>query len=266
MSLNLLKNSTAFLYVTFFLVLIDVKAQQEDLLLLKAKDHAMQYYVSLPKGWSNTKTWPVLVVCEAAEKQYKENALRFIKARGERPYIIVAPFIVTNGNQGLRNPEIFPYTSDTWDQIDREGTCTFDLQGLDAVLKDVTQKYNGEARIHITGFEAGAHLAWAMTFLQPEKIKSIVVVAGNFRSRCLGEAILPVAGEHRNLPLINLVGSLDSSWSSGGRLYDQWLEGKTLAQRQGYVNITEHVIQDKGHRPMPEDVFIQIESLRQKSK
>lgn len=158
MSLTLLKSSTAFLYVTFFLVSIDVKAQRKNLLLLKAKDHAMQYYLSLPKGWSNTKTWPVLVVCEAVEKQFQENALRFIKARGERPYIIVAPFIVTNGNQGLRNPEIFPYTSDTWDQIDREGTCAFDLQGLDAVLQDVTQWYNGEARIHITGFEAA--LIW----------------------------------------------------------------------------------------------------------
>ena len=103
-------------------------------------------------------------------------------------------------------------------------------------------------------------------FIASGKLNAAVTVTGNLRNRCLGETVLPIAGEHRNLPLINLVGSLDSSWSSGGRFYGQWLEGKALAQRQSSANIAEHVIPGKGHLPMPEEVFFQIDSFQRKSK
>ena len=93
---------------------------------LTATGHPMQYWISLPTGWHPGGSWPVMVALEAAEKQYQANAERFVKARGNRPFIIVVPYIVTNGNQGLRDPEIFPYSPATWDTIDRVTGCRFD--------------------------------------------------------------------------------------------------------------------------------------------
>src|SRR5215471_7494983 len=111
---------------TIFLLWIAATVSSANDPILKAvSTHPMQYYVVLPDGWTNTKQWPVVVVIEAAEKQYKENALRFANARKERPFIIVTPLVVTNGNQGLRDPEVFPYSESTWKQIDAEGNCRF---------------------------------------------------------------------------------------------------------------------------------------------
>src|SRR4051812_37367877 len=149
-----------------------------------APGHPMQYSVSLPAHWHAGRDWPVLVIAEAAEKEFEANLARFVAARGERPYILVAPYIVTNGSAGQRDPAVYPYSPATWDRIDRDGICSFDLGGIDAVLADVRQRYHGEARIYLTGFEAGAHLVWSMVLNQPERLAAAIPIAGNYRSRC----------------------------------------------------------------------------------
>ena len=42
----------------------------DSLQLKTAKDHPIQYYLSLPDGFNREKKWPVVVVIEAAEKEY----------------------------------------------------------------------------------------------------------------------------------------------------------------------------------------------------
>src|SRR5690242_4395765 len=98
--------------------------------LIKAENHPMQYYLSLPKGWSKDKQWPVVIILEAADKEYKKNMERFIAARGEMPFILVAPFNTNNGNQGRRDKKLFPYSTETWDYMDKVGDCQFNDEGI----------------------------------------------------------------------------------------------------------------------------------------
>jgi len=61
--------------------------------LKTAASHPMQYYVSLPKDWNGQRTWPIVMVIEAAEREFLKTLEVFEKARGDRPFIAT----VTNG-------------------------------------------------------------------------------------------------------------------------------------------------------------------------
>ncbi|MDP4265691.1 MAG: dienelactone hydrolase family protein [Bacteroidota bacterium] len=237
------------------------KIENDSLVSRTATGHPMQYYVSLPSGWNKNKKWPVVVVVEAAEKEFKVNAERFANARKQMPFIIVAPVIVTNGNYGKRDPKIYPYSSTVWDEIDKEGACSFDINGLQAVMKDVRQLYNAEEKIYITGFEAGAHLVWAMIFQHPEQLMAAVAVAGNYRNRCMETQSFSDDKSKNELPVRAMYGEKDSLFSKKGGLFSQWLEAKQLAEKHGYKNITEEEIKAKGHVPLPAEVLNYFSSL-----
>ena len=71
--------------------------------LKTASTHPIQYYLSLPEGWTNTKKWPVVVVIDSAERDFLQAATAFAQARGSRPFILVTPLVVTNGGAGFRS-------------------------------------------------------------------------------------------------------------------------------------------------------------------
>lgn len=229
--------------------------------LKKAEHHAMQYYLSLPTGWMKSKSWPILVVAEAAEKEFKKNAERFVAARKDLPFIIVAPIITTNGNQGLKDPSVYPYPTSTWDSIERMGNCSFDLEGIQQVVRDVQAQYGGSERFFMTGFEAGAHIVWAMTFKHPELLYAMATVGGNYRSRCMDDNVFSTNPARANLAIRNFTGAEDNDFGVRGKLYDQYLQAKKLALEHGYKNITEQVIKGKGHVPLPDEVVAYFYSL-----
>jgi poly(3-hydroxybutyrate) depolymerase len=215
----------------------------------------MQYYVALPQNWSADKKWPIVVVCEAAEKEFKENMLRFMKARGNMPFIIIAPITVTNGNQGRRDPAVYPYTAKTWDQIETMSDCKFDIDGLIQAVNDVKKNYRGEDKVFITGFEAGTHLVWAMIFEHPELLRAAAPVAGNYIGRCVTNELFSSDLSRVNLPIIGLSGKLDKIWGVNGGNFYQWKNAKAAALAHGYKNITEEAVPVKGHEPLPNEVM-----------
>ncbi len=231
------------------------------LLQRTASRHPMQYFVSLPDNWRADKTWPIVVAVEAAEKEFRENVKRFAEARRDLPFIIVTPINVTNGNAGQRDPAVYPYSVATWDAIARDGICRFDLDGLMNVLQDVKRDFHGEERVYLTGFEAGAHLVWAMTFRHPEQLAAAAPIAGNYRGRCMEDGNFSSDPARNKLPIHAMQGQLDTSWgpSSGG--YAQWLDARKLAQAHGYADISETVVPGKAHVPMPEEVLGYFASL-----
>lgn len=259
------KRITAFILIAFIVVNpvrgLAFQIRNDSLIIAKAATHPMHYYVSLPAGWNKNKKWPVVVVVEAAEKEFKLNAERFSKARKQMPFIIVAPVVVSNGNYGKRDPEIYPYSNDMWDRIDREGVCSFDMNGLEAVMKDVREKYNGEEKFYLTGFEAGAHLVWAMTFRHPEQLKAAVPVAGNYRNRCMEDQIFSDDQSKVVLPIRAMYGERDSSFGKNGPVFSQWLEARKQAEQHGYKNISEEEIKGKDHVPIPAEVLNYFYSL-----
>src|SRR5678810_57425 len=169
----------------FLVKIIVVSAQVPTPELKKASGHSMQYYISLPKGWTRNTKWPVVIAVEAAEKQFKQNAERFIAKRKDMPFIIVVPINTTNGQQGYKDSTIYPYSKAVWDTIDKFSICKFDIDGLQSIIKDLKANYAAADKVFITGFEAGTHLVWAMIFQHPELLYAAAPVAGNYRSRCM---------------------------------------------------------------------------------
>ena len=225
------------------------------LLLKTAGGHPMQYYVALPAHWTPDRQWPIVVVAEAADKEFKLNAERFAEARGELPFIIVAPINVTNGSQGQGDPKVFPYSRATWDAIAKDGVCKFDLDGLEQVIREVKRDYRGEDKVYLTGFEAGTHLVWAEVFRHPEWLAAAAPVAGNYRGRCMEDGAFSAHPARAALPLRALSGGEDTLWGQGGGNYAQWLDAKKLAQDHGYANFSETIVAGKGHVPLPREVL-----------
>lgn len=231
--------------------------QQDNLQMKKAPGTPMQYFLSLPLGWQagSAKKWPVVVVFEAAEKEYKKNAERFTEARGAMPFIIVAPFITTNGQQGLRDPAVYPYTQAVWDSIEKMTTCRFDIDGIRQVIKDVQQQYGGSEKVYMTGFEAGTHLLWALLFQHPELLYAAAPVAGNYRERCMENGNFSSDPSRVGLPVKNFTGAQDTIFSGKGNLHNQYELAKKQAMAHGFRNFSEEVIPGKGHVPMPAEVL-----------
>jgi hypothetical protein len=140
-------------FLLCFHLVNNLYSQSSNLVLKKLDDHPIQYFISLPNHWSTQTKWPVVLVLSDAEKQFKRDAQQFMDAGKDLPFIIVTPFITTNGNQGHRDTTIYPYSKSVWDTIDKISVCKFDIEGLQAIFKDVKKNYSGSDKIFITGFE-----------------------------------------------------------------------------------------------------------------
>ena len=230
--------------------------------LKSVKGHPMQYYVVRPEGWSRDRKWPIVVALEAAEKEFKVNAERFARAGRRLPFVIVTPITVTNGNAGHRDPAVYPYSTATWDRIDKDGTCAFDEEGLALVMKEVREAMNGEDLVYLTGFEAGAHLLWATVFHRPEGLAAAAPVAGNFRGRCVDGQPFSQAASRAALPVRGFAADGDQGFGPGGALLSQWKDARALGLSKGYLNISEVLIAGKPHVPLPEEVLAYFMSLR----
>jgi hypothetical protein len=239
---------------------------QDKIELKKAANHPIRYYISLPANWSPEKTWPVIVAIEAAEKEFKLNAERFVEARGDLPFIIVSPVITTNGNHGQHDPKIYPYSIADWKFIDSVSTCEFDTKGMAAIINDIKSLYHGEDKIYITGYEAGAHLVWTMILRFPEKLNAAAPVASNFQSRCVEEKSISNDPSGIHLPVRGITGYNDMYFGAKGPYYNQYENAKALATSHGFDNISEIRVAGKDHVPLPADVMDWFASLLKESK
>src|SRR5262249_44208703 len=144
------------------------QTRQPDIVLKTASHHLIQYYLSLPEGWTAAKKWPVVFAIEGGLKNFRNSAEVYAVARKHMPFIIVSPVILTDGGgDNQRNLPEYHYAPEVWDQIEKTGICAFDQQGLDAIMTDLRQQYGAEDKYFITGHSAGAHLTWAMVLMHP---------------------------------------------------------------------------------------------------
>src|SRR5579859_7739150 len=152
--------------------------------LKTAAHYPVQYYLSLPKGWSAQKQWPVLVAIDASYGDFYANVERFSRARKNGPFIIVVPFL-TDGRSvsaSERNTK-FHYSPEVWRQIDKEGPLAFDLAALDAILAEVSSQYGGEEKPFLTGWgQGGGPIAWTLVLTQPERWRGVALACPYFQA------------------------------------------------------------------------------------
>jgi hypothetical protein len=247
-------NTIKILLIGLSLAWLPLRVVHAQTVVLKtAKDHPVQYYVSLPKAWTATSKLDVIILFEAASKEYKKNIDRFIAARGEAPFILVQPIHTNNGSQGRGDATLFPYTKETWDYIDKVGDCQFNGDGINAIFNEVRTEYHTQDRWYATGFEAGTHMLWWMVFNRPDLVKAAVAVAGNYRGRCVNES--SVVTTTSPIVIKAFFGDQDDLARQGAVLSGQWIQARDLAKKNGYSDISEKIVTGKGHEPMEKEVM-----------
>jgi poly(3-hydroxybutyrate) depolymerase len=226
--------------------------------LKTALNHPIQYYLSLPEGWTRDKKWPVVFTIEGGLKNFRNGAEVYAIARNHMPFIIVSPVILTDGGgDHQRNLPEYHYAPEVWDQIESIGICAFDQQGLDAIMTDLRQQYGAEDKYFITGHSAGAHLTWAMVLMNPEKLAAAATSCGNFSARCI--STVSNATQRVSLPVRAFQGEIDEHRQG---LEGQFARAREVATAHGYKNISYEVVKGAGHVPLAGQVLAYFSSLR----
>jgi len=221
-----------------------------------AVGHPMHYLISLPAGWTPDRRWPALVVIPDADRHFDEATRTFAAARGNLPFIIVTPLVLSGGGTAQQHMGDFDYDGAAWTRASRDGNCTFDEDGLTAVIADVRTRYHAEDKFFITGWEAGGHVVLSQVLDHPERWRAAAVATPNFIGRCLAGGAPTHDATTAALPVRVLHGSLDhAAWSVGQPLYSQWLRLDSLAQARGFTNVKEVVAPGRDHGPLAQEVF-----------
>jgi len=229
--------------------------------LKTASTHPIQYYLSLPEGWTKTKKWPVVVVIESADRQFSDAANAFAIARKDKPFILVTPLVVTNGGAGYRSVPTYHYSDSVWEQIQNSGPFKFDHDGITAIMHDVGKDFSGEDRYFIAGFEAGGHTVFGVVFNHPEVLRAASLICPNYLGRWVDEQTISTAPERAKLPVKNFVGTRDELCAPGHPIYAQMLKAKTLAEAHGYSNVSIASVEGKGHERLADEVLAYFASL-----
>lgn len=192
----------------------------------------VQYYLSLPKGWNPKATWPILVTIDGSGHKFLQNVQAFINARGARPFVIVTPFVSSNGND------------------------PGDLKAVLEIVDEVRKAAHGQPKFFITGFSAGGHLTWQMVFQHPELLAGAAPAAANFRFRGIDE--ISKAPERVQLPIHAFQGDKDDVKHF---LDPQWDDALKLAKENGYENLTHTEVPGASHQAFAPQVVDFFASL-----
>jgi hypothetical protein len=229
--------------------------------LKTAARHPIQYYLSLPEGWTAKKKWPVVVVIESADREFLNAATAFAQARRPQPFILVTPLVVTNGGAGYRSVETYHYSDAVWDRIQNSGPFNFDMEGITAIMQDVSKQYGGDDKYFITGLEAAGHTVWGILFNHPEEVRGAALVCPNYLGRWVDEAHISSASERTGLPIRAFVGTKDTLCSAGSPIYTQMQTAMRLADAHGYKSVTLTRVEGKGHERLADEVLSYFSSL-----
>lgn len=235
-----------------------VPIQASPLELRTASTHPMRYYVALPEGWSQQRSWPVVVAIESADREFKRNAQDFAGARGHAPFILVVPEVVTNGGPHFKDAPGYDYQADDWARVEREGPWGFDEAGLASVLADVRRLFHGEGKYYLTGWEAGAHTVFALTFSHPEAIWAAAPVCPNYAGRNVTFSRWPGRG---SVPIRVFAGSADPAWGPGKPLTVQSARAKSEGEAHGF-KFEQQMVPGKGHGSLSAEVLKWFDEVR----
>lgn len=230
----------------------------------QASTHPMRYRVALPSAWKADRDWAVVVVIPDAGREFAANLAQFVRARGERPYILVAPEVLSCGGSRSRTADHYSYAAAEWDSLQRGDDFAFEDAGLKAVLADVHRLWRGESRAFLTGWEAGGHTVWAQAFRHPERWRGVAPVTANYQRRGVDAAQFSRAPERTSLPIQPFrcgapTGEVARTLAS---LDQQIALALGDAREHGFQPRPVRVIPGADHGPLPGAVLAWCDSLR----
>ena len=226
-------------------------------------DHPMQYMASFAHDENSaaareSPASAILMTIDGSDRDFRWNHSAFVRARHGCPFIIVTPFVVSNG--GHADPADYPYSPAVFRAAVAD-PLAFDVAGVAAVLRDVNARCAaiGTDRplpVYLTGFSAGGHLTWLLTLTHPEWFAGVAPASANFVGRGIaGVSTDPAA--HR-LAIHGFQGDADRR---AGALNAQWNAASALAFRNGFRNVTRTVVPGAGHSPFAAEVVAKFGDL-----
>jgi len=229
-----------------------------------AAAHPMRYHVAPPVGWAPGGRWPVVVVIPDAHRDFEANLARFVAARGARPYLLVAPEVLTCGGTGGQTTPPYAYTEAEWAAARRAGDYAFDEAGVAAVVAEVQVRWGGEGLPLLTGWEAGGHTVWAFAFRHPERWRAVAPVSPNYQGRGLGPEAWSTAPARTTLPLkVFWCGAPEGDAVQGLTFFRrQTAQALADARAHGFAPAAEAVVPGAGHGPLPEAVLAWFDERR----
>ena len=240
-----------------------VMAAPDRITALQAGPHGMRYYLALPTGWKPGGSWPVLVAIPDAARQFEGNLRRFVAARGDRPYILVAPEVLTCGGARSRTAEHYTYTPAEWKALRPEDDFRFDDEGLVAVLAEVHKAWGGVPKAVLTGWEAGGHLVWAEALRSPQRWRAVAPVTTNYQARYLDPSAFSAAPERSTLPIqVFRCGAPSAEVTAAMPGLEAQIERAIAdARSHGFAPRPVRVVAGADHGPLPEAVLAWCDSL-----
>jgi poly(3-hydroxybutyrate) depolymerase len=214
--------------------------------------HRLRYLVSLPEGWRPGRRFPAVVVIESANRDFAANLDAFVKARGSRPFLLLAPFVVTNGGAQYRSVPTYPYSASDFAAIEEMGPFAFDSSGIAAMMAEARTTYGAEDKYFLTGWEAGGHTVWALLFQHPEAIRAAALSTPNYQGRWM-EAGFSRSAARSTLP-VQVLKTEDETSAGLHRLLPQIDDAVDAARAHGFNNVTVKGVH-KPHGPMAGEVL-----------
>jgi predicted esterase len=224
--------------------------------LLTASTHAMRYYISLPRNWSASGRWPVLVAPNAHYGDKGKHITQFAAERDKHQanFIIVAPLVI-NADHVADMVEYRGAVADAINAADAEdgsrnetARAKFDSEGIQAILHDVQKLYHGDSKVYFTGFSSSTHVAYLFLFTHPELLKGVIINSGVYLGRGVDEAHLPLPSspERAGIEIKYIVGESDPGYK---KYSENWQATKALLLHCGHSasRIQTEVIRPGNH-------------------
>lgn len=240
----------------------------EDPAVRRSNAHPMRYHMALPAGWDAGRSWPILVVIPDAARDFAANLERFAVARGQRPFILVAPEVLSCGGQRSRTRDHYSYTAAEWDSLQTGDDFAFEGAGLRAVLADVRQQWHGEERAFLTGWEAGGHTVWAQALRHPELWCGVAPVTTNYQRRGLDDAAFSRDSTRVRLPIQPFVcGAPTGDAARFVTALDAQIDTALRdARAHGFHPQPPRAVPGADHGPLPEAVLAWCDSLQSRGR
>ncbi len=245
-----------------FTSILETSAKKNPI-LLKASDHPMDYYLSLPDSYAPAKKCHILVTCEGAGSNFLGNHNGFKDRRGDAQVIIVTPWTLSTTNE--LDSKKYNYPKETIDKYQQGPRIEFDEQGILSVLKDVKSRFSCHDRFFITGFSGGGNPTYLFIFKHPGMLAGAVPCCANFS----GQGIKEQPKEGLDAPVRILTGADDPhrQWTHGKvgnpGIEPQTDEAEKLLKQWGYSKFERILLPGVGHDALPGKV---IEFIKEKTK
>lgn len=237
----------------------EAKQASQAPLLKKARNHLMQYYLSLPNGWTAESKWPILVAVDGAGSNFAGMNGSY-GGKNNSTYIVITPCSFSNTNSLEGQEGKYPYPKEVLEEWNSK-RMDFDDPGVQAAVKDAQEDWNGEEKFFVTGFSGGGNITWHFIFTHPEMLAGAAPASANF-SGLRAEA--STAPEREKLPIKVFQGEDDEyrKPDSISPLDKQWEMAKAQLEANGYKNWSYELVPKTGHSACQAQVLKFFNSLR----